>query len=103
MTWFLGVLVVLLIGAVVVVASGQGAPLARVYDDRPDALVPADRPLTGEDLRNLRLTTAVRGYRASEVDALLDRLAAQLDAPAAEPPGSTPSAEEGDASGTVDG
>lgn len=82
MMWFFGVLVLLVVGAVFVVAAGEGAPLARVYDDRPDATVPADRPLTGTDLRHVRLTTAVRGYRASEVDALLDRLAAQLDGPA---------------------
>lgn len=79
MMWLFAVLIVLAIGGVAVVASGIGAPLARAYDDRPDALVPADRPLTGADLRALRLSTAVRGYRASEVDALLDRLAAQLD------------------------
>ena len=68
------------------VASGFGAPLARAYDDRPDAVVPADRPVTGADLRALRFNTAVRGYRASEVDALLDRLATQLDR--STPPGS---------------
>ena len=38
-----------------------------------------ERPLTGDDLRTLRLDTAVRGYRADDVDALLDRLAAELD------------------------
>jgi DivIVA domain-containing protein len=79
MMWFLAVLAVLAIGGIAVVAAGIGAPLARAYDDRRDVVVPADRPLTGADLRELRFTTAVRGYRASEVDALLDRLAAQLD------------------------
>jgi DivIVA domain-containing protein len=83
MMWFFAVLIVLAIGAVAVVASGSGAPLARGYDDRPDAVVPADRPLTGADLKSVRFSTAVRGYRASEVDALLDRLAEQID-------GSTP-------------
>jgi len=86
MMWLFAVLVVLAIGGVAVVAAGTGAPLAREYDDRPDAVVPADRPLTGADLRTLRFSTAVRGYRASEVDALLDRLAAQLDG--STPPGS---------------
>jgi DivIVA domain-containing protein len=80
MMWFFAVLIVLAIGGVVVVAAGQGAPLARAYDDRPDAVVPAEGPLTGADLKAVRFSTAVRGYRASEVDALLDRLAAQLDA-----------------------
>ena len=79
MMWFFAVLIVLALGGVAVVAAGTGAPLARAYDDRPDAVVPADRPLTGADLKAVRFSTAVRGYRASEVDALLDRLAAQLD------------------------
>jgi DivIVA domain-containing protein len=78
-TWFLAVLVVLLIGAVAVVASGRGGALGPAYDDRADVRLPADRPLTGQDLRQLRLNTAVRGYRASEVDALIERLASQLD------------------------
>jgi len=86
MMWFFAVLIVLAIGGVAVVASGRGAPLAPGYDDRPDAVVPADRPLTGDDLRAVRFSTAVRGYRASEVDALLDRLAAQLEG--SPPPGS---------------
>ena len=79
MMWLFAVLIVLAIGGVAVVAAGTGAPLARAYDDRPDALVPADRPLTGADLKSVRFSTVLRGYRASEVDALLDRLAAQLD------------------------
>jgi DivIVA domain-containing protein len=40
--------------------------------------VPADRALTAHDLRSVRFSTALRGYRMSEVDALLDRLAAEL-------------------------
>jgi DivIVA domain-containing protein len=98
MMWFLAVLIVLAIGAVVVVAGGEGAPLSREYDDRPDALVPPDRPLTGADLREVRLSTAVRGYRASEVDALLDRLARQLDASS----GPDASPNDGTSSGTME-
>lgn len=79
MTWFFAVLVVLAVGAVVVVAVGHGDPLGTAYDDRPDVLLPADRPVTGADLRGLRLNTAFRGYRADEVDALLERLAAEID------------------------
>ena len=79
MTWFLAVLVVLVIGAVAVVAAGHGCSLSPAYDDRADVRLPADRWVTGDDLRALRFNTAVRGYRASEVDALIDRLAAQLD------------------------
>lgn len=79
MTWFFAVLIVVLLGAVAVVAAGSGASLAEVYDDRPDARVQADGPLRGEDLRQVRFTTAFRGYRMSEVDSLLDRLAAELE------------------------
>ena len=79
MSWFFAVLIVLLIGAVAVVASGRGSTLGPAYDDRADVRLPAEGPVTGDDLRGLRLNTAVRGYRASEVDALLERLAAQLD------------------------
>jgi DivIVA domain-containing protein len=78
-TWFFAVLIVLVLGAVAVVASGRGASLGPAYDDRADVRLPADRPVTGNDLRGLRFNTAVRGYRASEVDALIDLLAAQLD------------------------
>jgi DivIVA domain-containing protein len=80
MTWFFAVLVVLLMGAVAVVAVGRGGSMAEVYDDRPDVRVQAERPLDGEDLRRVRFTTAFRGYRMSEVDALLERLANELDA-----------------------
>lgn len=88
MMWFFAVLIVLALGGVAVVAAGLGAPLARAYDDRPDAVVPADRPLTGADLAAVRFSTAVRGYRASEVDALLERLAEQIDGYTPGEPGS---------------
>jgi DivIVA domain-containing protein len=77
--WFLAVLIVLAIGGVAAVAAGRGGSLGQVYDDRADVRLPADRPVTGEDLRELRFNTVMRGYRASEVDALIDRLADQLD------------------------
>ena len=78
MMWFFAVLIVLALGAVAVVAAGWGTPMSEEYDDRPDAAVPADRPLAADDLRRVRFSLAFRGYRASEVDALLDRLAAEM-------------------------
>lgn len=75
--WLFAIGIVALIGAVAVVAAGRGDALAEVYDDRPDARVPAG-PLGPADLRGVRFSTAFRGYRADEVDALLDRLAEQL-------------------------
>ena len=79
MTWFFAILVVALIGGVAVVATGRGGSMAEVFDDRPDAVVPAEGPLTPSDVRGMRFGTVFRGYRMSEVDALLDRLAAQLE------------------------
>lgn len=79
MVWFLGVVVVLVAGAVVVVAAGRGGAMSAAYDDRADVLVPTGAPLTGDTLRGIRFSVGFRGYRTDEVDALLARLAAQLD------------------------
>jgi len=79
MMWFFAILIVLALGAIAVLAAGKGAPLAEVYDDRPDATVPAEGPLGPDDLRRVRFTIALRGYRMSEVDALLDRLATERE------------------------
>jgi DivIVA domain-containing protein len=81
MMWLFAILLVLAMGAIALLAAGKGTPMSEVYDDRPDALVPAEGDLTGDDLRRVRFSLAFRGYRMSEVDALLERLAAQVDAP----------------------
>ena len=88
MMWLFAILLVLAMGGVAMFAAGRGAPMSRVYDDRPDALVPTDRAIGAEDLRRVRFSIAFRGYRMSEVDALLDRLARereQEDEPPASP------------------
>jgi DivIVA domain-containing protein len=76
--WVWAVVIVVLTGAVVAVAVGRGGAMSEVYDDRPDAALPSGRPLTSDDLRDLRFSTAVRGYRMDEVDALLARLRADM-------------------------
>lgn len=78
MTWFFAVLIVLAIGGIALVAAGHGDSLAPAYDDHPDVELPAEG-LTGDDLRGVRFTSAVMGYRPSEVDALIERLARELD------------------------
>ena len=87
MMWFFAILVVLAMGAIAVLAAGRGSGLGPAYDDRPDALVPAEGPLSADDLRRVRFSLAFRGYRMSEVDALLDRLAAEREAAADESSG----------------
>ena len=106
MTWLFAVVVVAVIAVVAVVATGRGGAMSEAYDDRRDVRVQADGPLTADDLAGVRFTTAFRGYRASEVDALLDRLVTEMrsqvvlrpDDPAAPPaPGSAPGPASGPA------
>lgn len=79
MMWFFAILVVLALGGIALVASGWGSPLAPSYDDRPDVALPRDRAVNGDDLRRIRFGVVLRGYRMSEVDALLDRLAGEVE------------------------
>lgn len=79
MMWFFAILVVLALGGIALLAAGRGTPLAEVYDDRPDSSVPATGPLSADDLRRVRFSLGFRGYRMSEVDALLDRLASERE------------------------
>ncbi|HEV2797723.1 MAG TPA: DivIVA domain-containing protein [Nocardioides sp.] len=79
MTWLFAILIVLAMGGVAVVASGRGGSMAPAYDDRPDLDLPPDRPLAARDLRTVRFPLALRGYRMSEVDELLARLATELE------------------------
>ncbi len=80
MMWFFAILIVLALGAIAVVAAGRGTPMSPAYGDSPDATVPADGPVTADDLRRVRFPLAFRGYRMAEVDALLERLAEEREA-----------------------
>ncbi|GAB2986387.1 DivIVA domain-containing protein [Nocardioides montaniterrae] len=84
MMWVFAIIVVLAMGVIAMLAAGYGEPMRPAYDDRPDALVPADRPLAAGDLRTVRFSLALRGYRMSEVDALLRRLADEMSRPSPE-------------------
>lgn len=79
MMWVFAVLIVLAMGGVAMLAAGHGEPMAPAYDDRPDALVPGAGPIGADDLRRIRFPLAFRGYRMAEVDALLNRLAAEME------------------------
>lgn len=73
---------VVTVGVVVgVVAGVVGGGLAPPARERPRAGLHAPLGHLGEhDVAALRLSTAVRGYRMDEVDAVLDRLRAELAA-----------------------
>ena len=79
MMWLFAILVVLAMGGIAMVASGRGTPMAREHDDRPDVVVPRDDEIGPRDLRTIRFSLAFRGYRMSEVDSLLDRLAREME------------------------
>jgi DivIVA domain-containing protein len=75
-----GVLVVgglLFLGGSLLLGRGETQPPAD--QDRSPVELPDDRPVTGEDVRALRISVAVRGYRMTEVDWLLDQFAQTLD------------------------
>jgi DivIVA domain-containing protein len=76
--WLFAIVAVLVIGGLVTLAVARGAQSQPAYDDRPEVRLPADRPLRSDDLSTVRFTTAARGYRMSEVDALLARLRAEM-------------------------
>jgi DivIVA domain-containing protein len=76
----LGVLVVsglLFLGASMLLGRGETQPPAEL--DRSPVELPDDRPVTGDDVRALRVTVTFRGYRMGEVDWLLDQFAQALD------------------------
>ena len=75
-----GVLVVavlLFIGASLLMGRGETQPPAEL--DRSPVELPDDRPVTGDDIRDLRISVAARGYRMTEVDWLLEQFAEALD------------------------
>ncbi|TKJ19015.1 DivIVA domain-containing protein [Blastococcus sp. CCUG 61487] len=81
--------VVLLVGGVLVVAAllflgasvllGRGETRPAADPERSPVELPVGRAVTGDDVRALRMTVSLRGYRMSEVDWLLDQLARTLD------------------------
>jgi DivIVA domain-containing protein len=75
-----GVLVVgglLFLGASLLLGRGETQPPADL--DRSPVELPEDRAVTGDDVRALRISVTVRGYRMTEVDWLLEQFAEALD------------------------
>ena len=76
----LGLLVVgglLFLAGSVLLGRGETQPPADL--DRSPMELPDDRPVVGDDLRALRISVSVRGYRMTEVDWLLEQFAEALD------------------------
>jgi len=76
------IVVGLVAAAVYLIAAfvfGRGEELAPMPPGATPTRLPA-RDLTGSDVRDLRFQQALRGYKCSEVDWALERLAAEVDA-----------------------
>jgi DivIVA domain-containing protein len=75
-----GVLVVgglLFLAGSLLLGRGETQPPAEL--DHSPVELPDDRAVTGDDVRALRISPALRGYRMTEVDWLLDQFAQVLD------------------------
>ena len=74
---------VLLVGGLLFLLAsfllGRGETQPPADLDRSPVELPDDRAVTGDDVRALQISVALRGYRMSEVDWLLDQFAQALD------------------------
>lgn len=98
----------LVVFAIAVLVFGRGEQLAPLSPRTSPTELP-DVEVTGEDVRRLRFAVALRGYRMSDVDWTLDRMADELDrlraklaATSAELTGEVESGTAGTDSGAVD-
>ena len=78
MYWVIVAAMVIVVGGAALVALGGGGSLPDAVHDRIAARLPQDRPLSRDDVDDIRLPMALRGYRMDEVDDVLDRLGAEL-------------------------
>lgn len=60
-------------------AFGRGEEMAPAPPDSTPVELPDDRPVGGADVRAVRLSVVVRGYRMREVDWVLEQLAEALE------------------------
>jgi len=72
------VALVVVVAAVALAMLGNGGTLPGAVPDRLDVPLPDDRPVHQGDVHGLRIAVALRGYRMSDVDDVLDRLGAEL-------------------------
>ena len=80
LVFVIGLLVVgglLFLGASLLLGRGETQPPADA--ERSPVELPDDRAVVGDDLRALRISPALRGYRMTEVDWLIDQLATVID------------------------
>ncbi|EGR97017.1 DivIVA domain-containing protein [Cutibacterium namnetense] len=79
MAWLLAAVVIIVIGLAVMAGAGKFGQVPAVVDDRPVPDLP-EGDLDAESLRSARFAVVPRGYSMCQVDQLLERLAAQMEA-----------------------
>lgn len=77
-------IVALIVFGIAGALSGRAEPMAEMPPDGRPSGLPADRMATAEELRGASFGLAFRGYRMGEVDAVLARLAYEIEARDAE-------------------
>ncbi len=78
---FLVIALAVVVAAVTLAVVGGGEGTGPLPEESPQRLhdpLPWDRPVTRADVDSLRFPLAARGYRMSDVDDALGRLAAEL-------------------------
>lgn len=81
MFWFLLIALVVVVAAVTLAVVGGDDDGTALPDAEPDRLadpLPLSRPVSRADVDTVRFPVVVRGYRMTDVDDVLDRLAAEL-------------------------
>jgi DivIVA domain-containing protein len=78
MEWILAALAIAVVGLAAAAATGRFGELPDVVDDRVQPSLPESGAMTADQLRDVQFAVVPRGYSMEQVDALLDRLAAQL-------------------------
>ena len=79
MEWFIAAVAVVALGVAAVVAAGGGGSMAKDPVRDTYAMTLPESRLDGPAVRGLRFGVAVRGYAMDQVDAVLDRLATDLE------------------------
>ena len=79
MEWILAALAIAVVGLAAAASTGRFGEMPDVVDDRVQPAVTATGQFTGPDLRDVQFAVVPRGYSMEQVDALLQRLAAQID------------------------
>lgn len=83
LTFFIYALTIVVAGGVLFLigafAFGRGEEMAAAPADRSPVWLPSGRPIVAGDVHGLVLPVCVRGYRMSDVDWVLDRLAETIE------------------------